>query len=264
MYTEKTWNQVSCIRCFQSRNNDRLTKFSFSNDSDDDINSDSSAEFFASSGYVRLQTKHGRISRNANENPRSDNADSGNNQLDHSSMDGASSSDHEELMHQQLLEPARNDSFSGSSDEGDNCESIPWLYTSADESKAYVTNSKRSITKATSFSNPFSRRFDGTNVSSTCVRNDDVFRQAPFPRVNWNFLNQQVNTESRSSALADPVDSSIASYHGMSIEKNVFANAPWTYVMKFNDEETGPGKENVFDGAPLGCLSLIVPLTLSQ
>ena len=70
------------------------------------------------------------------------NADSANNEYEQSSIDGASSSDHEDLMHQQLLEPARNDSFSASSDEGDNLDNIPWLYTSADEPKAYPMNRK--------------------------------------------------------------------------------------------------------------------------
>lgn len=232
-----------------------------SNDSDNDVHSDSSAEFFASSGYVRLQTKHGRAKKTGSndETPCMNNADSANNEYEQSSIDGASSSDHEDLMHQQLLEPARNDSFSASSDEGDNLDNIPWLYTSADEPKAYPMNRKRSV-KA-SCSNPFGKKFDDTNLSSGCTRTDDVFRQAPFPRVNWDFLDHQVSSESQG---ADSTESSNNTHHRNSIEKNVFANAPWTYALKFNDDDMGPGKENVFDGAPLGCLSFIVPLTLSQ
>ena len=240
--------------------------YCFSNTSEEDFHSDSSAEFLASSGYVRLQTKKEREIKNIqNEMLHTgiDNFDK--NHFEHSSMEGASSSDHEDFMNQQLLlEPTRNDSCSAPSSDGEaeSLNNIPWLYRTGDETNISRVATKRNL--SVSFSNPFGKRFGTNGIQTFFNRNDDVFRLAPFPRLNWDLLNHAAKGDSTATSNqvgeAGDVENT---YQGISIEQNVFANAPWTHVMKFSEEER-PGEENIFDGAPLGCLSLIVPLTLSQ
>ena len=232
-------------------------------DKERDFHSDSSAEYFASSGYQRLKQK--KISNSAKQQSFDGteikmNADQENN-LD---IDNESSASDEDLAHQAPLITSYFDDDDATS-HGSQSDADRKNFTETNpKSCAWLTDYKVSARKQSeSMTNPFEpENYRNTvGVPEEHHFGDEVFRNAPFPRIDWDAIHQKVEDLSLKPTADRPLVPAQISNDVK--DTNVFANAPWTYRVVPQGDLFAVDFEGeaIFDNAPLGSLSYIIPLS---
>ena len=216
-----------------------------------DIDSDSSAEFFASSGYHKLEKKLPKIKQKSID--ASGNVVKEENRSDSDPEYDSNDDSEDDLTHQAPLITSFNDDSHSNSDQSD--QGPPHFTASVAGSNRYPIV----VVHRDTFNNPFRTKSYMNRDESLDIFGDAAFKNAPFPRINWECV---FNRSNCSESFVSCYDGQLSEAVDAMRDQDVFANAPWTFevVPKLDSIEMDLQGEEIFEKAPLGALSLIIPL----